>query len=54
METATVKWTGAKNSFLPRIGHSVAFDGDRTHNAAPARWRCFSRRWVRAVWLMWF
>jgi putative redox protein len=37
METATVKWTG-REEFLSTApsGHSVAFDGDRTHNAAPS------------------
>jgi putative redox protein len=36
MQTATVKWTGGEE-FSARMpsGHSVPFDADRKHNAAP-------------------
>jgi putative redox protein len=36
MQTATVKWV-AGEEFIAKLpsGHSVSFDGDRKHNAAP-------------------
>jgi putative redox protein len=37
MQTATVKWVGGEE-FLSTTpsGHTVAFDGDRQHNASPS------------------
>ena len=36
MQTATVKWTGAEEfAATTPSGHSVRFDTDRKHNAAP-------------------
>lgn len=36
MQTATVKWTGAEEfAGVTPSGHTVRFDADRKHNAAP-------------------